>query len=364
MRRRLWWQLFILDGQGSHDRGSDPIMRKSSFNTRPPLDVNDEDLSPEKAEEPKEREGFTDMIFSSISREAAEAVLELNFVPAGETRHVQNDIAGAWKQRKDFVISIQHRVQDKYLRYCNPVIPMHYAVNKVAEIIMATLWLILYRPLQKPFGDSASPFQRAHAKILCLSVEVMDKAYQLSTDPITQPIWWLAGNYTQWHALAVTLGELCVQTEGPIVDRAWNIVDAMFVMTEETVADSNTGMLWSPIRKLARRARSAREHHLLSKAAEAFTGISDVREALPPPEQGRMWSMIERGPEAMGGRPVATPPQFFASVSEPTLDWNAMFRGTESGFELDLADANQGAWANWEVFVEDLYGPADLMQEQ
>ena len=101
MRRRLWWQLFILDGQGSHDRGSDPIMRKSSFNTRPPLDVNDEDLSPEKAEEPKEREGFTDMIFSSISREAAEALLELNFVPAGETRHVQNDIAGAWKQRKD-----------------------------------------------------------------------------------------------------------------------------------------------------------------------------------------------------------------------------------------------------------------------
>ena len=364
MRRRLWWQLFILDGQGSHDRGSDPIMRKSCFNTRRPLHVNDEDLSPEKAEEPKEQEGLTDMTFSSISLEAAEAVLELNFVPAGETRHVQNDIAGAWDQRRDFVISTQRRVQDKYLRYCNLAIPMHYAINKVAEIVMATLWLILYRPLQKPFGDSTSSFQPTHPNILYLSVEVMDKAYQLSTDPIAQPIWWLAGNYTQWHALAVTLGELCVQTEGPIVDRAWNIVDAMFVRIEKTVADSNTGMLWSPIRKLARRARSAREHHLRSEAAEAFTGISDVREALPIPEQGRMSSMIERGPEAMGGQPVAIPQQYFASLAEPTLDWNAMFQGAESGFELDLADANQGAWANWEVFVEDLYGPVDLMQEQ
>ena len=363
MRRRLWWQLFILDGQGSHDRGSDPIMRKSSFNTRRPLHVNDEDLSPEKIEEPKERKDFTDMTFSAISREAAEAVLELNFVPAGEPRRVQNDIAGAWNQRRDFVFSTQHRVQDKYLRYCDLAIPIHYAINKVAEIIMATLWLILYRPLQKPFEDSTS-FQPAHPNILYLSVVVMEKAYQLSTDPVTQPIWWLTGNYTQWHALAVTLGELCGQTEGPIVDRAWAIVDAMFVRIEKTVADSNTGMLWAPIRKLARRARSAREHQLLLEAAKAFTGISDVREALPMLEQGRMSSMIERGQEAIGGQPVTTPQQYFTSLSEPTLDWNAMFQGTESRFEFDPADANQGAWANWEVFVEDLYGPGGLMQEQ
>jgi len=66
----------------------------------------------------------------------------------------------------------------------------------------------------------------------------------------------------------------------------------------------------------------------------------------------------------MGGQPVTIPQQYFASLSEPTLDWNAMVQGTESGFELDPADANQGAWANWEVFVEDLYGPVDLMQEQ
>jgi hypothetical protein len=339
-------------------------MRKSIFNTRRPLHVNDEDLIPEKVEEPKEREDFTEMTFCSISREAAEAVLELNFVPAGEPRHVENDIAGAWDQRRDFVISTQHRVQDKYLRYCDLAIPIHYAINKVAEIIMATLWLILYRPLQKPFGDSSSSFQPAHPNILYLSVEVMEKAYQLGTDLVTQPIWWLAGNYTQWHALAVTLGELCVQTEGPVVDRAWTIVDAMFVRIEKTVADSNTGMLWSPIRKLARRARSAREHHLLLDAAEAFTSISEVKEALPIPEQGQMSSMIGRGPEAMVDQPVTIPHQYFTSLSEPTLHWNAMFQGTESGFELDLADANQGAWANWEVFVEDLYGPADLMQEQ
>jgi hypothetical protein len=138
----------------------------------------------------------------------------------------------------------------------------------------------------------------------------------------------------------------------------------MFVRIEKTVADSNTGMLWAPIRKLARRARSAREHHLLLEAAKAFTGISDVREALPMLEQGRMSSMIERGQEAIGGQPVTTPQQYFTSLSEPTLDWNAMFQGTESRFEFDPADANQGAWANWEVFVEDLYGPGGLMQEQ
>jgi hypothetical protein len=76
-----------------------------------------------------------------------------------------------------------------------------------------------------------------------------------------------------------------------------------------------------------------------------------------------MPSTIERRPEGMGGQPVAIPQQYIASLSEQTLDWNAMFQGTESGFELDLVDANQRVWANWEVFVEDLYGLTDLMQD-
>jgi hypothetical protein len=364
MRRRLWWQIFVLDEQGAQDRGSDPVITKSSFNTRKPSHINDQDLSPEDLEEPKERESFTDMTFASICYEVTEAVIQLNFVPPGEPEFTQNDPASAWDRRKDFVIDTQRRIQDKYLRHCDFAIPFQYATKSIADIIMAIMWLILYRPLQKRTEYSTS-FQPTNPNILHLSVEVMEKAYQLNTYLAADNIRWLSSNYSLWHPLAVTLAELCVQIEGPVVERAWAVVDAIFVRTEQTVADSNTGMLWSPIRKLSRRARSARQHRLQMLSAGPVTGGHfDVKGAISSTYECPNSSMMDRGPAAMEGRQAPVPQPYFPSLTAETFDWNAWFEGGAPGLDLDLAGTSQVAWANWEGFVEDLYGPGDLMEGQ
>jgi hypothetical protein len=363
MRRRLWWQIFVLDEQGAQDRGSDPIITESSFNTRKPSHVNDEDLSPEDLEKPKERESFTDMTFSSICHEVSEAVIQLNFVPPREPEFTQHDTASGWDRRKDFVISTQHRIQDKYLRHCDFAIPFQYAAKSIADIIMATMWLILYRPLQKR-TEYSSPFQPTNPNILHLSVQVMEKAYHLNTYLPADNIRWLSSNYSLWHPLAVTLAELCVQIEGPVVERAWAVVDAMFVRIEQTVADSNTGMLWSPIRKLARRARSARQRRLQMLSAGPVTGHFDARGAISHPYQGSNSSMMDRGPAATDGQQATVRQQYFPSLPAGTFDWNAWFQGGVPGLDLDLGDTSQVAWANWEGFVEDLYGLGDLMDGQ
>ena len=349
-----------MDEQGAQDRGSDPTITKSSFNTKKPLHVDDEDLNLEGLEEPRERNSFTNITFSSICYEVAETVILLNFVPAGGPDLAQKNIAGAWDQRRDLVISTQRRIQDKYLRYCDLAIPFHYATNRVADIIIATSWLLVYRPLQKHLGYSTS-LQPTHPNILHLSVEVMEKAYQLNADAAAESIHWLSGNYIQWHALAITLAELCVQTEGLMVERAWCVAEAMFVTTGQTVADSNKGMLWSPIRKLARRARAARQQRLQMVSERPAT--SHFEGSLSIPTQDPTSNVIDQGPGAMDALPMTAPQQYFPS-SAPTFDWSAWFQTDGSGFEPDLGDTNQVAWANWEGFVEDLYRPEDLMQGQ
>jgi hypothetical protein len=363
MRRRLWWQIFVLDEQAAQDRGSDPIITKNSYNTRKPSHVDDDDLNPEDVEEPKEKEYFTDMTFSLISHEVSETMIELNFVPAGEPELAQNDIARAWERRRDFVIRAQHRIRDKYLRYCDLAIPFHCVTKRIADIIMAQLWLILYRPLQKRAEYSTS-FQPTNPNILHLSVEVMEKAYQVSTDSAADGIRWLASNYSQWHPLSVTLAELCVQTEGPTVERAWTIVDAMSTKTEQTVADSSTGMLWTPIKKLARRARSARQHRLHISSAGPVAGHSDEKGTLPMSMQDEASSMMDRELVAIDGQLATVPQQYFSSSPTGTFDWNTWFQGSGPGLELDLTDTNQVAWANWQGFVDDLYGPGVVMEGQ
>ncbi len=64
--------------------------------------------------------------------------------------------------------------------------------------------------------------------ILNLSVEVLERAPQLNTDPAASSFRWLSQSYVQWHALVVTIAELCVKTEGPMVERAWTILMPVF----------------------------------------------------------------------------------------------------------------------------------------
>ena len=44
MRRRLCWQICMLDSHAAEDHATNPVVYVDSFSTKSPLDVNDEDL--------------------------------------------------------------------------------------------------------------------------------------------------------------------------------------------------------------------------------------------------------------------------------------------------------------------------------
>jgi hypothetical protein len=61
---------------------------------------------------------------------------------------------------------------------------------------------------------------------------------------------------------------------------------------------------------------------------------------------------------------MAVPQQYLSSLSVGTFDWSTWIQGSMLELEPSIVDTNQVAWANWEGFVDDLYGPGDLMQGQ
>ena len=63
MRRRFFWQLLPLDGLSGQICGTGIAMDSKTWDTKQPLNVNDNDIWPGMEEPPKEREGATDMIF-------------------------------------------------------------------------------------------------------------------------------------------------------------------------------------------------------------------------------------------------------------------------------------------------------------
>ena len=372
MRRRLWWQICLLDSHAAEDRATNPVVYADSFSTKLPLQINDEDLHVDSCEEVEERQGFTDMTFCLICHEIMDTVRQLNYVPARELGQLQSGSQEKWTQRIDAVINLQRRIEERYLRHLNLARPFHWATRIVADIITATMWLIVYRPLQQRPDSSSS--QLPDPGILGLSVEVLERAYQLDTDPAASPYRWLSQTYVQWHALAVTIAELCVKTEGPMVERAWAILMPVFGKASRHVADSNEGMLWRPIKKLMNRAQGLRQEYLGSRSASADLSVtlSDCNASDQDNHRADtgdpMFGIIENVQEAMEG---VTPPveglQLAPSISGSTpFDWDPWLAAASTSIESSRRsqyndDMNQMAWTNWENFVNCFQGQDEVV---
>ncbi|KAL8999049.1 MAG: hypothetical protein Q9169_002047 [Polycauliona sp. 2 TL-2023] len=263
MRRRLWWQIIILDGRAAEDRGSDPMITEQSYNTIMPSNVDDEDIDPEKTKGIVDRKGYTEMTFCLICHEVSVTIRRLNYVPPGLSTA---DVLPNQTAKDRLVNECHERLENKYLQYCNTAVPLSWATIMVTRMIMARMWLNAHKPLQRQEGEM-SPRNPDHEKVLSKATEVIEYAHILETEPCAERWRWFFGTWHQWYALAMALAELCRQPHGPIADRAWQAVDCVFEPWAEKVADSQNGGLWRPMKKLRNRALNARDGKNVSDVA-------------------------------------------------------------------------------------------------
>jgi hypothetical protein len=368
MRRRLWWQVCVLDRQSTNDRGSDPIITTNSFNTQLPLNVNDCDLIPGDPDEIQSREEYTDVTLSLVCHELFDIERRLNYVPAGEFESPEVATGDPWAHRRSWVIASQKRVEEKYLRHCNMDTPEQRYTLLVARIVIATMWLFAYRPLQR-HPNSTTSVKIPHPGILHLSVEVMEQAIQVSLDPCANPFRWISTIWVQWHALAVMIAELCVQTEGPTVERAWNIVNSGYEETARYIADSDKGRLWRPIKKLMSRAQEVRKKHL--EDISIALGSLNHGENLGFASQTVEWPIAQLGLNATGAEAelkrlpdfngaMQQLPQNATTVEPIPINWDpwlATGSPDQMAYNLEL---NEMAWTNWETFIDDFQANGDF----
>ncbi|KAI9805908.1 MAG: hypothetical protein M1825_000522 [Sarcosagium campestre] len=377
MRRRLWWQIVQLDAQAASDRGSDPLVSEHSFNTKFPLHADDADWDANDVGEPRAREFFTDTTFALVCHEVYDVMRNLNYVPAGDAKGVESsDSNDPWAKRRDLVIKCQKHIEERYLRHCSMAVTFQRYTRLVADIITAVMWLMTYRPLQRQAQTTVS-IPVPYPGLLHLAAEVVEKAHRIYNDPALAPYRWQSSAWVMWHAMAVMLAELCIQTEGATVERAWDIVDVVFDEMARNIADTENGRLWRPIKKLKNRASEVRRK---SQSALLTTTIAP---AIVPR------TMAESSLPTINGLLDTTDPQHILTAQEPLIldpaglkyDASNIVESVE-GWNLDGLTTNpvpidwdpwlntndvaglpsydnaidQMAWTNWSNFISDFQG--------
>lgn len=255
MRRRLWWHICLLDIRSSEDHGTDAQIHEQSYDTRIPLNVNDDEITPDMQEPPVEHEGCTEMTFSLIRFEVTAALRRISYTcPSGRFRFEKSK--PPLEACGNVIQAVNRRVEERYIKHCDMSIPIFWVCATVTRLILAKLWHIIHHPLTR-HDRQASLSQVSRDNLFFTSIEVIEFSRLLETNEHTAKWGWLFATNMQWHAIAFVLSELCVRPFCPITQRAWLAVNSVYG-TWEQHAKHKKGMLWRPLSKLMKRATAVR----------------------------------------------------------------------------------------------------------
>lgn len=300
LRRRLWWQLIVLDIRASEDRGTKTIVGLDSWDTRLPLNINDADFGPDSCGPLVEREGPTDMTFYLCTAHCSNLFLRIEHAQGapGANNNIAGECGGGRSTSTPSgapALSIEETVQhaqaleSRFVAGADPNHPPSYLASVMVRLVILKLWLGMQYPVhprRRPSAPSASRQGAGpgggqgagmfpHEATLRTAVGIMELNEYLGNGPYGDRFSWWSNTYVQWHPLAVVLAELCTQTKGELVDRAWRTVEDVFPRWSEVIADTKSGTLWRPIRKLYKKAKEARAA-AIAGATGAGTSTTDT----------------------------------------------------------------------------------------
>lgn len=249
LRRRLLFAIGILDTHSALDRGTIPILPSSAFPT-PPLNINDEEMSPPDNVPSMSSLQLTDMSHASMTYQAMICQRKLY-----ELARVRDNNWDNWPARIELIAAFERYVKHESLAMSESRAPLHRLQHISGQKILASLQLLARRPPYHLPHNAVPPWD--DFDVLEAATGVLEQHLQ-PMPPELQP--WAWKNWVQWHALAVVLAELLVRPRNSLSDRAFTVATHSFRHYAHIVADSESGLLWKPIARLMRRVQSLRRN--------------------------------------------------------------------------------------------------------
>ncbi|KAL4783599.1 fungal-specific transcription factor domain-containing protein [Aspergillus varians] len=254
MRRRLWWQLFILDIRVAEDRRSEPCILESSFNTRLPSNLGDADLHPDMSRLPACQEGRTEMLFSLVRFEGSYFARQMVFSDAFGEANAYMPLSMTEKcQALDL---FQERMEKQYLSHCDDSIPLDNVTVRSIRLILAKLGLMAIDHTSTDVSpDERATTRRGWTKILQDAEEL--RRYEEGKQWL-----WLFQTYIEWDALASLLLHLHSDPVGGDGDEGWDTAYKIYSYWKN-VKSTRRDRRWNRIEELRLEvlaARSQRAH--------------------------------------------------------------------------------------------------------
>jgi hypothetical protein len=252
MRRRIWWQIRILDIRTSENHGSDQEVAQQHFDTKVPLNIDDDALAPSSVEAPKAQTGITEMSLLLMRYEIIAVISRLTPQPASSMTS-NGEVRITTVQQIDRITDeCRTKLEDQFLRHCNMEVPWHWLIATLTRMMLARMWVSVHHRFKIVglAGPGGVLTQQCRDRLFPTSIEIVESCLLLERNESTKQWEWASRNFVPWQAMAFILSELCVRDHDEEWDRAWKAVQSAFDEWADLTRNKRHDLLWFRMQKL------------------------------------------------------------------------------------------------------------------
>ncbi|KAH7120542.1 fungal-specific transcription factor domain-containing protein [Dactylonectria macrodidyma] len=233
MRRRAWWQIFMLDMNSAVMSGLSPSTQPRGTDCKQPSNLNDADIHPDATEPFRSRETPSEMIICFLLYTMGEYLARSPGLPTVVHHSEANSIGSVSLDRsllkrmeelaRDVDVSLTHIM----VTYSDPSTGrLHAFATQIKRFITAKMKRLVQSPEQQvECGIPITP--QDHLFKLAINT-VEDCVEQYTMLKTTGFIWFIKAHF-QLNIFMFLIGQLCHRTSGDLVERAWNLIPDVYL---------------------------------------------------------------------------------------------------------------------------------------
>ncbi|MCJ1345373.1 hypothetical protein MMC31_003580 [Peltigera leucophlebia] len=270
VRRMIWYQLCFMDIRTCEAQGPRPGIRKSEYDTKFPLNVDDDALeSPIPPTEDSPR--WTDMTLSLIRWECIE-MHRVIWVDRPRLEKKKITLTALLGKVENF----RRMMREKYIPMIDDSIP----VQREGRLLCELLTLRMHAMVLHKYHNSVTQTMpdRLRQLMIVSGVEAMEAAIELETSPDLRPWAWYTGAHQQYHIGFLLLLEIFAFPMRKEADRIWACLDYIFEVPPQLSRENKGRWIITQVRDKTAIYQGARK-------TRAPTGLTDQLRARQPSPQ-------------------------------------------------------------------------------
>ncbi|KAL4909648.1 fungal-specific transcription factor domain-containing protein [Aspergillus multicolor] len=222
LRRRVWWYLVGLDTRASELAGAASSVISQPWDTRLPANIDDQDLYPELDVLPPNPVRLTSMSFCLFQFETL-CLLRSTYFDASQKNLSKNSLRMPISAER--ISDFRKFLEDKFLRFCDPVIPIHFMLNAFVRLTLCKLeaFSLGYHARTRKMQPPSYPDSRATYGLRMLEYDSL-----LHSNPSARGFRWFMYAHFSWGALIMLLQSMPVKNWGAAEENMWCHVENIF----------------------------------------------------------------------------------------------------------------------------------------